>query len=76
VFKHYLGIAKGKTCQGNKYGVMDWCKLMGVKVEVKPEVPGRYMMIVIAPKDCEIKSFSAETFDELMEKAKEIAYAA
>ncbi len=70
MFKHYLGIVKGKTCQGGRSGVLDWCKIQGVGVEEKEEVEGKYMMVVIAPKDCNIKSFSAETFDGLMEEAR------
>ncbi len=70
MFKHYLGVVKGKTCQGNRFGVLDWCQIQGVDVEIKPEVEGEYMMVIVAPKDCNIKSFASETFDGLMEKAK------
>ena len=70
MIKHYLGIVKGQTCQGTRSGVLDWCKMIGAEVEEKPEVSGEFMVIVVAPKDCEIGSFSAETYDELMEKVK------
>ena len=73
MFKHYLGIAKGEVCQGNKFGVQDWCNLKGIKAEVKPEKEGKFMMIIVSEIDCNVESFSAESFDELMSKAKEIA---
>jgi hypothetical protein len=73
MFRYYLGIAKGETCQGNRFGVQDWCNVKGIKSEVKPEKEGKYMMIIVAEKDNNVESFSADSYDELMAKAKEVA---